>query len=313
MLAKIFLILLVSTLAHAKVEVVNLANNFLAFWENTKEFSSEQKLKVFHQEIVSKFPLFYTYRLDSFRKMGLDSDKEVLNYLNEFSGIAAKFSQLTKEFPLIFEKEAQSFSEKFKDFNSDFSVYLIHSLDEMDGGVRLLGDKEFFIFGLESMIKYQNFSNKVPFIHHELFHQYHFQKQKSEFSEELWQYLWIEGLATYMAHMLNPSATYIDIGLDVPVGLVSQCEKNFLVITDTLLSAWESKSGEDYAKFFSAGSKSEVIPPRAGYYFGYLLAREMSKLNPELNLVDLRGDSLKNLIRETLLKLRMKYLRESHI
>ncbi len=38
-----------------------------------------------------------------------------------------------------------------------------------------------------------------------------------------------------------------------------------------------SSSGEEYEKYFLLSSQDEKIPKRAGYYIGYLVAKELSR------------------------------------
>lgn len=296
----------------AKPIVVNVADTFSINWTNNKEATSSQRVKSFHENVVPQFPEFYKYRFNTLKKQARDVGQEIVRHFDEFSEISIEFSKLSKELPTNLENAILSFSERFKDFDSNFKIYLIHSLDEMDGGVRTVGDQEFFIFGLESMIKFHNFSNRTPFFHHELFHLYHFQVRKAEFREELWEYLWIEGLATYMSHVLNPTATYIDLALDVPEGLVNKCEKNFPDIIEALLASFDSKSPEVYAKFFLPNANDEIIPSRAAYYIGYLLAKEIAKTAAPATLVNLGGDALKLQLRKALQQLLRTHQNESH-
>ena len=299
-------------LAWGKPVVINVANSFYTNWYNTKEAAPAQRLQSFYENVAPQFSEFYDYRNNSLKKQSKDVDQEILRHLNEFSDISSDFLSLSRELPLIIESAAASFSETFRDFDSNFRVYLIHSLDEMDGGVRTLGDKDYFIFGLESMIKYHNFTNRTPFFHHELFHKYHFQYLKHEFNETLGEYLWIEGLATYMSHVLNPGASYTELTLDVPEGLVNRCEKNFSVIIEELLASFESKTSEIYTKFFLPNANYDVIRSRAAYYIGYLVAKEIAKTRPPLTLIKLSGDPLKQLMRQTLQQLRRKHENESY-
>src|SRR6187455_2405540 len=83
-------------------------------------------------------------------------------------------------------------------------VYLLHSLGEMDGGIREFGGKNYLIFGADVIARMHDAHTLTPFLDHELFHVEHVRY----FPEcgAVWCALWIEGLATYAAKVMNPGA-----------------------------------------------------------------------------------------------------------
>jgi hypothetical protein len=114
---------------------------------------------------------------------------------------------------------------------------------------------------------------------HELFHRYHRQFFEFEASSAypLWTALWAEGLATYVAAELNPSASELDRGM-VPLGMVARVDSRRAELAADFLRRFASTAQADATVYFNGGdSKDPVVPARAGYELGLLAARELSR------------------------------------
>ncbi len=158
----------------AEPKIHNLANPFLRFWEKHRNEPTEKKVSQFKKEIIPIFPEFYNARIERWNKRGENSDKLIASHLEEFPKIEKEFRRKNSELEKTIQESLKSFSQKFPDINPNFEIYVIHSLGEMDGGTRQFGEKNYFILGIDGMVKYhQGFTSEVPFFHHELFHVYH--------------------------------------------------------------------------------------------------------------------------------------------
>ena len=62
--------------------------------------------------------------------------------------------------------------------------------------------KPALLFGVDVMARTHDASDLEAFLQHELFHMY--QPQMAKLGDTLHEALWVEGLATYVSHVLNP-------------------------------------------------------------------------------------------------------------
>ncbi len=199
----------------------------------------------------------------------------ILQNINEFGEISEKYTARSQVLSNEISKNLDTFVKRFPDFKKDFEIYVIHSLGEMDGGTRTIGNKEVFIFGVDNIVKLHNGSNDTPFFHHELFHLYYAQFSTND--KKIYSSLWEEGLATFLSEELNPGSSVADLMLDIPEGLKHNCDKNLQFLFKTLSTRLNSGLDKDYESFFLLSSQNLTIPRRAGYYLGYLIAKEIRK------------------------------------
>jgi hypothetical protein len=85
--------------------------------------------------------------------------------------------------------------------------------------------------------------------------------------DPLYLALWEEGLATYVSGALNPSVR--------PEDLAERTKPMLPQIARELLENTDSTSSDLYQTFFLADGPRKDIPPRSGYYVGFLIAREI--------------------------------------
>lgn len=282
-------------------QVHDVAQPFLSFWEHSKDLSDEKKVEQFQKEIIPLFPEFYKARIERWIKRDKNPDALLAQQLREFPQIKASFTSKTIELSKSVNQSLQTFRNEFPEMNPNFEIYVIHSLGEMDGGTRQYGEKSFFILGIDGMVKYHHdFISEVPFFHHELFHVYHAQYLTEDM--RFWIALWGEGLATYVAEKLNPKAPIKDLMLSEI--MITQVNQNIAFYWKDLLTKLESKNEKDYEKYFLLSSTDKQIANRAGYYLGYLIAKEAAKHKSIPELVKLNPSDTIDLIRQTIETLR---------
>ena len=137
-----------------------------------------------------------------------------------------------------------------------------------------------------------------PFFHHELFHLYH--ERSFRDCEQLWCGLWGEGLAVYVASRLNPGATDSELLLTEPEPLRAAVERNRSEAVCTVLARRESTAKADGRALFSSGRLNERLPPRFGYYLGYLVAAEAGKTRSLKQLAALNSAEAKPVVEAAL-------------
>lgn len=263
--------------------VHNFAPAFLEFWDKVESKSPDEQLAALKKDLFPNFPQFYEYKIEKWKKGGKNPDEELKKQLSEFPKIKAEFIRKTNEITSNLDSTLESFIAAVPGLDRNFDVYITHSFGDMDGGTRKIGDKVYFILGIEGMVKYhRGFSSEIPFFHHELFHVYHGQYLPEE--QVMWIALWAEGLATYASEKLNPKASMKDMMLDLPEGMVKRIDGDLNYHWKDLKSKMTSKKDDDYETYFLMSSKGKRITTRAGYYLGYLLAKDLGKTKslPEL-------------------------------
>ena len=263
--------------------VHNYAPAFIELWNKVESKSANEQLAALKEDFFPNFPQFYEYKIDKWKKAGKNPDEELKKQLAEFPKIKTEFIKKTNEITENLDSTLNSFVAAVPGLDRNFDVYITHSFGDMDGGTRKIGDKIYFILGIEGMVKYhKGFSSVIPFFHHELFHIYHGQYLPEE--QVMWIALWAEGLATYASKKLNPKATQKDLMLDLPEGMVKRINSDLAYHWKDLRSKMTSTKDEDYETYFLMSSKGKRITSRAGYYLGYLLAKELGKTKtlPEL-------------------------------
>ncbi len=222
------------------------------------------------------FRNFTNIRLKKWKEVGKNPDQELKKQLAQYPEIEEQFTRKTKEITNKLDSTLESFAAALPGLDRNFDVFITHSFGEMDGGSRKIDDATYFILGIDGMVKYhQGFASETPFFHHELFHVYHSQYFPEE--QIVWIALWSEGLATYASEKLNPKASFRELLLDIPEGMVKRIEKDTAFHWKDLKSKLKSTNDDDYESYFSLSSKETRIVTRAGYYLGYLLAKEIGK------------------------------------
>ncbi len=176
----------------------NIAPDFIKYWGRAQGMPSAKKIRLLKSEIFPMFPEFYHYKTQKWEKDGKSADEELAKHLTEFKQMETDFVKKTNEITTHLRTTMASFMKSVPGLNKDFDIYITHSFGEMDGGTRKIGEKMYFVLGVDGMVKYhKGFSSEIPFFHHELFHVYHGQYLAEE--EVLWVALWAEGLATLVS------------------------------------------------------------------------------------------------------------------
>ncbi len=281
----------------------NMAPDFIEYWGRVKEKSLPEQVSVLKSDFSPKFPEFYNYKIEKWKKVGRTPDEELGKTLKEYPQIEADFIKKTNEITTNLSSTMDSFLKSVPGLNKDFDVYITHSFGDMDGGTRKIGDKVYFILGIDGMVKYhKGFNSEIPFFHHELFHVYHGQYLPED--QVMWIALWAEGLATYASEKLNPDASMKDLMLDLPEGMVSRIDKNLDYHWADLTKKMTSRSDADYEAYFLMSSKDKKIVPRAGYYLGYLIAKEIGKTKSVPEMAQLKPDEILPLLKAAIEKVR---------
>lgn len=257
------------------MKVHDLASGFTTVFDRNAGKPDADFLQDFKASVASRLPGFYGAERFKGRRSAEQRDADLAKARAEFPAMREAYMKKVARFTQDLPAHIASFRAAFPDYPAATDVWFLHSLGEMDGGTRNIDGKVYFIFGADVMVKVHGDGDEAAFFHHELFHDYHDMGCKSE---PIWASLWNEGLATYVAKRMNPSANDAELLLDFPRNLVAATRKELQRALDDVQGKLDSEDQAVYAGlFYGSGNDGTGLPARRGYYLGYLVAEEVGK------------------------------------
>lgn len=270
--------------------------------ETQRDAPPEVKGQAFARDFASRFPAFYGAPLFG------EPDKlaaKAARFLDpaakpRFGSFPAfdltAMIQRGRTIDETFASAQASFLKEFPDFRCETFVAFGPSLFHFDGHVYESPDGEArLLFGVDLISMIHTGPSIPAFFHHELFHIYQSEvlgaAEPSENDAPVWWALWKEGLATYVSHRMNPELSLQET-LWFPADLAEKAAGQRAELARRLLADLEG--GEDrYALYFQAGTAPDGLPPRSGYYMGYLLAKEVGEGRPLADLARMKTDEVR--------------------
>lgn len=269
--------LFITAAATATFAIHDFTPDFWRFREAAQNQPVERQAQLWQQLYVSKHQAVFD-ELAQPCKGQWNKDWFRTHYLpklpQEVPAIRAISSGLSRQL----DAANSRFLRAFPDMRWAGDIYVMASGFCFDGRSQTIQGRSALLFGVDTMSALGQ-RNLIPVMHHELFHRYH--RTYFEFevtgAYPLWTALWAEGLATHVAKELNPSASEIDRGI-VPLGMVQQVDSRRAELAADFLRRFESTARKDAALYFNdINSKDAVVPARAGYELGALVAGELAK------------------------------------
>lgn len=276
MLKKLFALALnfIALTCAAAPVIHNSTSTFVSFWETAKDLPLDQQVEEFERVVVPSFPEFYAFMFKDWEESGSTKSERLGKVFETYRPIHEKFSERSAALEKEFEAHLKTFMQAFPDCSDDFEIYITHSLGSMAGGTRTIDGKHYSIFGLDVMLTHLSDISTTPFFHHELLH-FHHHKLGFEETNNFSVNLWAEGLATYVSETLNPGCSERDVLLCVQV---EECKENLPFLWKDLQKNLETTDKKTYNKYFILPASSDKqVPACAGYYLGYLIAKELGQ------------------------------------
>lgn len=256
----------------SKIDYTDLTGEFARYWEQSQDLADIDRSQGFRAHFAKILPGFYDAARNSVEPAKYD--RFVANGLRAFPKDRAGIEDVSKRFSALLDPAVASFETRVGPVG-DQRVVLLHSLGEMDGGVRTLGGKRTLVFGADQIAKFHANHRIEPFFHHELFHQFHARFFAG--CDQLWCSLWSEGLAVYAASRLTKDATDAELLLTVPKPIRPEVDAKRQVAVCSLTAKLNSTSSVDFGVLFSFDRPRPDLPARYGYYVGYLAAAELGR------------------------------------
>jgi hypothetical protein len=286
------------TVAPASIEYTDLTDDFALVWERTKGMPDAQKVAAFRAHFEPVIPGFYDReQAGPFKYADL-----IARALNEYPEKRTGIEQVSANFAAMAVPARTSFEAAFGPMGEMPPIILLHTLGEMDGGVRTMkATGRTLLFGADVIARNHLKHGIQPFFHHELFHVFHERRFKG--CDAVWCGLWTEGLAVYVAERLNPGANDAQLLLVNPVPLRAAVEANRKAALCTVLARLNSTDETDHAALFSGGEISDDLPSRAGYYIGYLVAADVGETHSLPQLAAMPAEQVRPLVEASLRRL----------
>ena len=284
----------------APYSLVDLATPYESFWDESRNLPAAERVAAFKTRFETLLPGFF--RAERVGWMTNEQyDAEIARSFERFPAIRGRYTAITTGFARLIAPAHESFARAFPDLRPIGRVYIVHSVGELDGGTRTISGESHLVFGADVMAQVHDFSDETPFFHHELFHVYHAQFFSG--CEEMWCAVWSEGLATVAAQSLSPRATDAQLLLTSPRPIRPEVERNRDAAVCAVASRLDSKDAADYAALFSNGPGLTDLPPRVGYFIGYLVAKEAAGHRSVKQLAHMDNEAAREVVAATFARL----------
>jgi hypothetical protein len=275
-------------------QFVDLTRTFTSFADTTANLPDEARIKAFHDRFDPIIPGYYSDKGDYQARF----DGSILKTLKDFPENRAKFVATAASFDAAFERGQQHFRHFFPDYQLSLPVYLVHSINQQDGGTRTVAKRTILFFGADVIGKIHDDTTIGPFLDHELFHAYHARYFPD--CDQLWCSLWQEGMAVYVSGQMNPGLNDRQMMFTLPRAIRPEVEPRLAEAMCRLHDKFNSVDKDDYAEFFFGQPNTRPFPPRYGYFLGYLLVQKIGATMPLTTLAKLPPKKVKPLLEAAL-------------
>jgi hypothetical protein len=270
--------LLVPTAATAAraITVRNLMPQFWDFWQAAQDKPAAEQLQLWRRLYQQpNAAVFADLRSPCARDLAGDVMQR--EYFPDLKQVIPGMHSLSASLPLTIGAVQKRFVGTFADMRWTGPIYVMASGGCFNGRSQLIEGRPALLLGVDDIVGLGE-TNLSPLITHEMFHRYHyaFFPFEPELPQPLWVRLWAEGMATYVAHRLNPTATNFDLMTIDPKETVQLDARMSSIATD-FVSRFSSSSQADGTLYFSDDSKSSLVPARAGYYLGLRVAEYLGR------------------------------------
>lgn len=276
---------------------VDYVDDFAAFERSSAGLDDAARVAAFKAHFAELLPGFYSQE-----RVGFDGyDDMILRALKAWPEQRVRIEGVRDRFAALLDPAQRSFEAEFGRMSGYPPILLVHSVGEFDGGTRSLPAGDRLMFGADVIARVHGDRDVRPFFHHELFHLLH----GRTFSDcgALWCALWNEGLATFVSHRLNPAASDDQLLLTQPVPLRAAIEADRKAALCPVLARLDSTADEDIRPLFMGRAAGGPLPPRYGYYVGYLVAGDIGRTRSLKALAAMPGEQVRPLIEESLRRL----------
>lgn len=276
-----------------RARIVDLTPEFAQVWQRVRAMPQEEQLAAFRAHFEPLIPGFFRSRY---------FDPLITRSLATFAQDRRGIERVSRTFATALTPAEQSFSTVFGASPVASSIFLIHSTGELDGSVRRIQGRDHLVFGADRIARRLDAAGNVniqPLIHHELFHLHH-ARYFTGCWDALWCDVWREGLATFAARSLNPDASDDDLTIrELRAALGDDSSRAICLVASRL----DSTDPSERRNFVSMNYTVAGMPPRFGYYVGFLAAQELSSAHSLPHLAQMSPSQVRPVLERSLRRL----------
>jgi len=254
--------------------VAVLTDAFAASADATLGQAPAARVADFKARVAARFPAFYGIERHAGARTREEQDHRIARALENFPKIRAGYERKGLEFASMLDTHLARFQARFPDYRPTHEIVVLHSLGEMDGGVRSFDGKHYLVFGMD--ILGRRTGSEAAFFDHELFHTYHHPVLR-DCDGGMWLPLWSEGLAVHAALALNPGASEDELLLNIPTGMAVRTRAQLGAALADLERNLDSEDPTYFGELFTTDDGLSTLPWRRGYYLGFLVAQQAAK------------------------------------
>lgn len=265
--------------------VINWGDNFSTFWTQAKDLPFPVQLSLWDKIVEEPQKKFYStvvWRETESPDSAQRKRKRLEQVFADYSRKSAEIQSNFRKFQTTLELEISKFKARFPSATFSLPIMAVPAptFNGKTDSYEDNGRKHFLAFGIDTLTIRDD--NPEVLYSHELFHVYHGEASgiRDDGTAEdatLIDSLWAEGLATYVSHELNPSASmqavFMDSALaDQPEEKLKYLAKEFLKVKNEMVHS--KNHPEIYGQWFLLNKcPSSLAPCRSGYFLGYHVAR----------------------------------------
>lgn len=257
------------------IRVRNLMPDFWNFWRAAQREPSGVKLgiwrRLYRNPNAAVFADLKTTCGKDLRPRALETQ-----YFPVLKSVIPGMRALSARLPKLIASVEARFIRAFPDMRWRGPIYIMASAGCFNGRSQLIHGRQALLLGVDDIVALHE-TNLAPLITHEMFHRYHYFHFafEPELPQPLWVRVWAEGMATFVAHRLNPSASVYDLTWIRP-GEIASINAHIASITRRFVRRLNSSSRTDATDYFSSNGRNTRIPPRVGYYLGLKVAEYLA-------------------------------------
>lgn len=257
------------------IAVQNLMPDFWRFWRAARDRTPAAQLRLWRSLYQRPNSAVFA-DLRSACASDLQQSALEKHYFPVLGALIPGMRALAESLPKTIAAVEARFDEAFPDMHWKGPIYIMASGGCFNGRSQLIEGKPALLLGVDDIVGMHE-TNLAPLITHEMFHRYHYSHFafEPELPQPLWVRLWAEGMATFVAHRLNPSDSIGDLTVISP-GELARIEPRVGAIAGGFMNRLNSISQADAADYFSRRGKDKAVPARVGYFLGLEVAEYLA-------------------------------------
>ncbi len=277
-------------------EVTNLMPIFWTFWDAARDMPPAEQLALFNKIVRTLNGDVYSAIFQSVNNAGVDADGILSASFARSKSVDKAMRDISQTLAQTLPDHLARFRHAFPDFACSTPVVIVYSGGAFDGALRTVNGRSTLLFGVDVMAFIDN--PPTVLMAHELFHVHHQNIVQTKEPRFFW-HMWREGLATYVGRQLNMD---LDEQRGCCMPSMAPAERVAAALLIESLPVLDSENRIDHARYFFGGQPT-ALAPRAGYYLGYVVARELGKTRSLQSLARMTPEEVRPLLETTLRKM----------